>query len=79
MNMLRFYVDFNLTEAPDVVRVRLDIEQNSGISERSIEEGMRVLLYDETMEIDAILRYSNNRWVGELISETFRDTFTKTT
>jgi hypothetical protein len=72
--MLKFYVDFNSCEGVDTaVVVRLDTELNAGISEDQMEVGSRVLLYEETMECEAILRLgSYYKWVADLLVETIR-------
>lgn len=72
--MIQFYVDFNDLEAPDVVGIRFDIDRNSAISEQELREGMRALLYDETVEIQATLWNGDHyKWVGQLDRQTIKD------
>lgn len=72
--MLKFYVDFNYCEDVDAVIVRLDFRLNKEIGEDDVSPGTRVLLYDETMECEAILRRGQHaRWVADLQRDTIRD------
>lgn len=65
--MLRFYVDFNQCEDVDVVVIQTHVKINSEIDIIKMIEGERVLLYDESLECEAILRkVSGERWVAEL-------------
>lgn len=71
--MLKSYVDFNNCEEGDAIIVRLDTELNAGISEDQMKAGSRVLLYDEELECEAILRHDDDhRWVADLQRDTIR-------
>ena len=71
--MLTFYVDFNYREDVDVVIVRLDVRLNSDIPEQQMKPGLRVTLYDETLECQAILQEGNHaKWVAKLLRDTIR-------
>jgi hypothetical protein len=70
---LQFYVDFNLMEKPDVVVVRLDVRLNRQIDADQMKPDLRVILYDEQMECEAILGHGEDHdWVGNLLRETIR-------
>jgi hypothetical protein len=72
--VLKFYVDFNSQEALDTVVVRLDTRLNSSIAEKDMAEGATVLLYDETMECEALLRRSSYYgWVAKIDRTTIKD------
>ena len=72
--MLRFYVDFNSREATDTVIVRLDTRLNSSIAEKDMKEGAIVVLYDESMECEALLRRgAHSRWVADIDRTTIKD------
>ncbi len=72
--MLRFYVDFNYCDDVDLIVVRADLRLNAEIDESSLIEDLRVLLYDESLECEAILRRGKRgQWVAKLDRGTLRD------
>ena len=75
--MIRLHVDFNerelLREGVETTVVELG-DQNSGIRSENLKEGERVLLYDSSMECEAILRHGrDHEWVADIIGGTIRD------
>lgn len=72
--MLKFYVDFNSREEIDTVVVRpRQVGVYQDVSEDQMEVGTRVLLYDESMECEGILRHGkHSTWVADLLTETIR-------
>jgi hypothetical protein len=72
--MISICVDYADQEAPDQVGIRLDLRLNSGIDGSQLRDGLRVKLYDETTECDAIVRAGEHyKWVGHLIRETIHE------
>jgi hypothetical protein len=73
MNMLKFYVDFNLCDDVDIVVIRTDIRLNRLIPIDQINLGARVILYDESMECEAVLIEGKyEKWGGKLQIQTIR-------
>jgi len=74
--MLKFYVDYNARELlrEDVQTIVVGLDQmNSGIPEGQLEVGLKVMLYDEEMECEAILRHGTSyKWVADIIPGTIR-------
>ncbi len=71
--MIRFYVDFNDRRFKDSVNIRLDTSNNALYRDESLIAGLKVVVYDEGTECDAILRELNDeRWTADLILESIK-------
>jgi len=72
--MNHIYVDFNTTQTDEQERVHI----NTGIHPElldQIKEGMRVLFFDEDLEVEGVIEYDPRYrfWLGRLDWSTKRD------
>lgn len=72
---LRVYVDFNYRETENDVIVIPGAIRNEAITEADLSTGLRIVVYDETMECQAVVRQGTyaSRWVADLVSDTIED------
>jgi hypothetical protein len=71
---IRLYVDFNSCENPRAIRLRFDII-NKNIDRDLLHAGMRLIIYDEDIECEAILRHGVHvptEWVAEIVESTIK-------
>jgi len=72
--MLRICVDFNCVEDIDKVVIRTDIEMNESLAPTEFHENLRVVIYEDDLECEAILRPGKIfPWMAQIIPGTFRD------
>jgi hypothetical protein len=70
--MKRIYADFNSRLDQDTYHIRLSTRSNSGIA--GIEPGEHVLLYDEEIELEAVVEIGGSTgYVGRYVPGTLRD------
>ena len=69
--MLRLWVDFNRL-GEEFVIVALDSPMNSHIDKNALEKGLRVVVYDEELQYDAIMEkpIGGGWWHARILPET---------
>ena len=71
---MRIYVDFNTMAQDDAERVRVNPRVNGDLA-ASLRPGLAVVLYDEGLEVEAVLEHdaSSDTWWGRPGWSTGRD------